>query len=156
MGRGKRPWLGIAAGYAIVMAIVAALAGLIYDAAASSHQLLVIRLAVAFVTGMIAIHLLVYFRGDPKWEPSSAFEEALIRRSGAPRLDPSFIKLRDEVANGSATPSYFEKVLWPRLYKLSQSRGRGELPISGQRRRLGRGPSPRAIAELVGHIEGQR
>jgi hypothetical protein len=156
MRRGKRRWLWIAAGYAIVMAIVAALTGLIHDAAASAHQLLVIRLAVAFVTGAIVIHLLVYFRGDPRWEPSSAFEEALIRRSIAPRFDPSFIKLRDEVANGVATRSYFEKVLRPRLSKLCEARGRGELPIPGQRPRLGRGPSHRAIAELVGHIEGRR
>lgn len=156
MGRGNGHWLWIAAGYAILMAVVAALAGLIYDAAASSIQPLVIRLAVAFVTGAIAIHLLVYFRGDPRWEPPSALEEALLQPSIPPRLDPSFIRMREEVANASATRSYFEKVLWPRLRALSESRGKGELPIPSERRPLSRGPSPRALAELIGHIEGRR
>ena len=156
MGRGKRRWLWIAAGYVILTAIVAALTGLVHDAAASAHQSLLIRLAVAFVAGVIVTHLLVYFRGDPKWEPASAFEEALLRRSIAPQLDPSFVKLREEVANGLATRSYFEKVLWPRLNKLCELRGRGELPIPGERRPLGRGPSQRALAELIGHIEGRR
>jgi hypothetical protein len=156
MGRGKWRWLWIAAGYAILMAVIAALTGLIYDAAASSIQPLVIRLAVALVTGAIAIHLLVYFRGDPRWEPPSALEEALLQPSIPPRLDPSFIRTREEVANGSATRSYFEKVLWPRLCRLCESRGKGELPIVSERHRLGRGPSHRALAELIGHIEGRR
>jgi hypothetical protein len=156
MGRGKRHWLWVAAGYAILMAIVAALTGLIYDAAASAIQPFVIRLGVAFVTGASVIHLLVYFRGDPKWEPPSALEEALLRPSIPPRLDPSFIRMREEIANGLATRSYFEKVLWPRLCKLCESRGKGELPIPNERRRLGRGPSHRALAELIGHIEGRR
>lgn len=156
MGRGKRPWLWIAAGYAILMALVAALTGLIYDAAASAIQPVVIRLAVAFVTGAIVIHLLVYFRGEPRWEAPSALEEALLRQPIPPRLDPSFIRMREEVANGLATRSYFEKVLWPRLNKLCESRGKGELPTLGERRALGRGPSHRALAELIGHIEGRR
>jgi len=156
MGGGKRRWLWIAAGYAIVIGIVAALTGLIYDAAASAIQPLVIRLAVAFVTGAIIVHLLVYFRGDPRWEPPSAFEESLFRQAVSPPLDPSFIKLREEVANGLAARSYFEKVLWPRLHKLCEARGKGELPLPSQHRRLSRGPSYRALAELIGHIEGRR
>ena len=156
MGGGKRSWLWIGAGYAIVLASVAALTGLIYDASASAVQPLVIRLAVAFVTGAIIVHLLVYFRGDPRWEPPSAFEEALLRQAITPRFDPSFIKLRDEVANGLAARSYFEKVLWPRLHKLCELRGKGELPAPSLHRRLGRGPSHRTLAELIGHIEGRR
>jgi hypothetical protein len=150
----RRLW--IVAGYAIVMAIVAALTGLIYDAAASAIQPLVIRLAVAFVTGGIVIHLLLYFRGEPNWEPASAFEKALLRQPTAPRLDPSFTRIREEVANGVASQSYFEKVLWPRLHKLCESRGKGELPVPSEHRPLGRGPSHRALAELIGHIEGRR
>jgi hypothetical protein len=153
---GKRRWLWIAAGYAVLVAIVAALTGLIHDAAASAVQPLVIRVAVALVTGAIVIHLLVYFRGDRRWEPPSAFEEALFRQSIAPRLDPSFIKLREEVANGLATRSYFEKVLRPRLDKLCELRSKGELPIPGERRSLGRGPSHRDLLQLIGHIEGRR
>jgi len=157
MGRGKRRWLWIAACYSILMVIVAALTGLIYDAAASAMQPLVIRLAVAFVTGAIVIHLLVYFRGDPRWEPPSALEEALLRQSIPPQLDPGFVRMREEVANGLAARSYFEKVLWPRLNKLAESRGKGELPtIASERRPLARGPSHRALAELIGHIEGRR
>jgi len=156
MGRGKWRWLWVGAGYAILMAVVAALTGLIYDAAASAIQPLVIRLAVALVTGAIAIHLLVHFRGDPRWEPPSALEEALLRAPIAPRLDPSFIRTREEVANASAARSYFDKVLWPRLCALCESRGKGELPIAGERHRLGRGPSHRALADLIGHIEGRR
>jgi hypothetical protein len=156
MGRNKRRGLWIVAGYAVVIAIVAALTGLIHDASASAVQLLVIRLAVALVTGAIVVHLLLYFRGDPRWEPPSAFEEALLRQATVPRLDPSFIKLRDEVANGLAARSYFEKVLRPRLHKLCESRGGGELPTPSEHRRLGRGPSHRALAELIGHIEGRQ
>ena len=156
MSRGRWRWALIAAGYAVLMAIVAALAGLVYDAAASSIQPLVIRLAVASVTGAMVIHLLVYFRGDPKWEPPSPFEEALHRQPVAPQLDPGFIKLREEVANGLATRAYFEKVLWPRLCTLAEARGKGELPFPDERRRLGLGPSPRALSELIGHLEGRR
>ena len=155
MSRHKRRGLWIAAGYAVLVAVVAALTGLIHDAAASAIQPFVIRLAVAVVTGAMAIHLLVYFRGDPKWEPPSAFEEALLRQPIAPSLDPSFTKIQEEVANGVATRSYFEKVLWPRLCKLCEARGKGELPIPAENR-LGRGPSPHALAKLIGHIEGRR
>jgi hypothetical protein len=156
MGRGKWRWLWVAAGYAVLMAIVAALTGLIYDAAASSIQPFVLRLGVAFVTGAIVIHLLVYFRGDPGWEPPSALEEALLRHPTPPQLHPGFVKIREEVARGLANRSHFEKVLWPRLAKLAESRGKGELPIPSERRPLDRGPSHRALAELIGHIEGRR
>jgi hypothetical protein len=150
----ERRWPRITVGYALLFLIVAALTAFFHDFVAPENRPLVIRLATAFVAAVAIIHLRVYFRGDPRWEPPSAFEESLIRQPAVPRFDASFVRLREEVANGAASRSYFDKILWPRLTALSKSRGQDELPIPAGRR-LGRGPSRRSIAALLDRIEGR-
>src|ERR1051325_454269 len=136
--KGKRPmpqhrerrWPSIVAGYAVLGMIGAALTAFLYDSASPASQPLVIRLAVACAAAAVILHLRAYFRGDPRWEPPSSFEEALVRQPPAAKLDPGFTKLRDEVASGAADRSYFANVLWPRLCALYEARGgRGELSM---------------------------
>jgi hypothetical protein len=153
----ERRWPWITAGYAVLFLVVAALTAFIYDSAAAESRSDVIRFAVAFVVAVILIHIRSYFRGDPRWDPPSPFEDALIRQPAMPKLDSGFTKLREEVANSRASRSYFEKVLWPRLAALARTRGlSGDLPPPAARRWLGRGPSGKSIAGLIDHIEGGR
>src|SRR5262249_31106314 len=126
---------------------------LIYDSAAVAHRPMVIRFAVGFVVAVLLIHLRRYFRGDPSWEPGSAFEDALRSHPVVPKFDAQFIKLRQEVANGVARRAYFEKVLWLRLRALSHRRGGPEVPMPTARG-FGRGPSRGTIDALVKSIEG--
>jgi hypothetical protein len=150
----ERRWPWLAAGYAVLFAVIAAATGFIYDAAAPANRPMTIRLAVAFVVGVLLIHLRNYFRGDPRWERPSAFEDALIRQPNIPKLDAGFVKLREEVANSTASRSYFKKVLRPRLCALSSARARPDaLPMPAERGWFGRGPSRRTIAALVDRIE---
>ena len=149
------PW--IAAGYVVLFAVVAALAGFIHDAIAPADRAVVIRLAVAFVVAVIVLHLRIWFRGDPRWEPQSEFEDALTPQPVVPKVDASFARLREQVENGVASWSYFEKVLWPRLLILARLRGREDglvLPVGPGW--LGCGPSRRAISDLVDQIERRR
>jgi hypothetical protein len=114
---------------------------------------MVIRFAVGCVVAVVLIHLRRYFRGDPSWEPGSAFDDALQSHPVVPKFDAQFIKLRQEVANGVARRTYFEKVLWLRLCALSRRRGGPDVPMPIARG-FGRGPSRRTIAALVESING--
>jgi hypothetical protein len=157
MPRGReRRWPWAMAGYAVLFAVVAAVTAFFYDSAAPANHAVVIRLAVAFVVGVLLIHIRSYFRGDPGWDPPSAFEDALMRQPVAPKLDPGFIKLREEVANGIASRSFFDKVLWPRLCALARARGhQSDMPLPAERAWPGRGPSRRTIAAVIDRIEGR-
>jgi len=151
----RGPW--IVAGYIVLFAVVAAIAGFIHDAVAPAHRPVVIRLAVAFVVALIVVHLRIWFRGDPRWEPPSEFEDALTPQPAGPKIDASFARLREQVGNGIVGWSYFEKVLWPRLQILARLRGReNELALPAGRGWPGRGPSLRAISDLVDQIERRR
>lgn len=151
----ERRWPGIMAGYAVLFAVVAAATAFVYDSAAPGNRAVVIRLAVVFVVAVLLIHLRNYFRGDPRWDPPSAFDDALMHQPIAPKLDPGFVKLREDVANSVTSRSFFAKVLWLRLCALARARGQqGELPFPAGRSWLGRGPSRRTIAALIDRIEG--
>jgi hypothetical protein len=153
----ERGWPWTVAGYALLLAVVAAAAGFVYDSAAPAHRPVVIRLAVAIVLAVVLIHLRSHFRGDPRGEPPSPFEDALVRQPAAPKVDPGFAKLRDEVANSIASRSYFRNVLWPRLCALAQARRpSAALTPPPERGWPGRGPSRRDLAELIERIEGSR
>ena len=120
----ERGWPWTVAGYALLVAVVAAAAGFVYDSAAPAHRPVVIRVAVAVVLAVVLIHLRSHFRGDPRWDPPSPFEDALRRQAPPPKVDQGFVRLRDEVANGIASRSYFRNILWPRLCALAQARRR--------------------------------
>ena len=151
----ERRWPWVMAGYAVLFAVIAAATALIYDSAAPATRPMVIRIAVGFAVAVLLIHLRSYFRGDPLWEPSSQFENALTPQPTAPKFDAGFTKLREEVTNSIVSRSYFEEVLWPRLCTLSRRRGEpGELPVPAERGWLSRGPSRRTIAALVDRIDG--
>jgi hypothetical protein len=153
----ERGWPWTVAGYALLLAVVAAAAGFVYDSAAPAHRPVVIRLAVAIVLAVVLIHLRSHFRGDPRGDPPSPFEDALVRQPAAPEVDPGFAKLRDEVANSIASRSYFRNVLWPRLCALAQARRpSAALTPPPERGWPGRGPSRRDLAELIERIEGSR
>ena len=155
----ERRWPWTVAGYAVLLVVVAAVTAFVYDSAAPANQAMVIRLAVAFVVGVLLIRIGRYFRGDPQWgslgDPPSAFADALVRQPVAPRLDPGFVKLREDVANGSASRAFFDKILWPRLAALARARGaQGDLKPPAERAWRTRGPSRRTIAALLDRIEG--
>jgi hypothetical protein len=149
-----RRWPRIAAAYAALLLFAGTLTAFLYDSAAPDNRPGIIRVAAAFVVAVILIHLRSYFRGDPRWEPSSEFADALAREPPAVKLDPAFRKLRDEVANSLASWSYFDKILKLRLSALARARGLpAELPLPDKRRWWGRGPSARSLATLVARIE---
>jgi hypothetical protein len=153
----ERRWPWTVAGYALLLAIVAAAAGFIHDSAAPAHRPVVIRLAVAVVLAIVLIHLRSHFRGDPRWDAPSPFEDALRRQAPSPKLDPSFVRLRDEVANGLASRSYFRNILWPRLFALAQThRPPVALTPPPERGWPGRGPARRDLVELIDRIESAR
>ena len=153
----ERRWPWTVAGYALLLAVVAAAAGFAYDSVAPIHRPGVIRVAVAVVLAVVLIHLRSHFRGDPRWDPPSSFEDALRRQAPPPKVDPGFVKLRDEVANGLASRSYFRNILWPRLCALAQTR-RPPVVLTPPPERgwPGRGPARRDLAELIERIEGAR
>src|SRR6266702_1717807 len=99
----ERRWPWITAGYAVLFAVIAAATAFFHDSAAPANRPMVIRLAVAFVVMVLLIHLRSYFRGDPRWDPPSAFADALTRQPTVPKLDANFVKLREEVANSVAS-----------------------------------------------------
>ncbi len=153
----ERRWPGVVAGYAVLFAVVAALSAFVYESAAPANRAVVIRLAVAFVVGVMLFHIRSYFRGDPRWDPPAAFADALMRQPVAPKLDRGFVKLRDDLASGIASRSFFDKILWPRLCALARARGHQiDMKPPVERAWSARGPSRRTIAALIDHIEGPR
>jgi hypothetical protein len=153
----ERRWPRIVAGYAVLVAVTAPAAAFIRDTAAPANRPTVIRFAVVFIVGVMLLHLRSYFRGDPRWEPPSEFENELGAQPPRPKLDPGFVKLRKAVADGVASRSYFERLLWPRLGALAQARGcrQSELPLPAARGWLflGRRRRAAAIARLIERIE---
>ena len=152
----ERRWPRVVAGYAVLFAILAALTAFVHETAAPPHRPVVIRLSVALAVAGILLHLRAYFRGDRRWDPPSEFEQALEPQRIVPKVDESFRTLRDQIENGIASRSYFEKVLWRRLQDLARARRRKELSPPESRGWPGRGPSRWAIAELIDRIETGR
>jgi len=150
----ERHWPWLAAGYAGLFAVVAAATAYFHDSAAPANQATVIRLAVGLVIAVLLIHIRTYFRGDPRWDPPAAFEDALMDRRVAPKLDPGFIKLRDDLASASVSRSFFDRLVWPRLCALTLARGQqGDMPPPAARAWPRRGPSRRTIAAMIDRIE---
>jgi len=71
--------------------------------------------------------------------------------AAGPELDARFLALRDDVIYGARSRRYFDVILWPRLDALA---GTAMLPRPANRRGIPRrGPSMRAISEVVHEIE---
>ena len=144
--------LRLAAGYAVFVALVAALTAVILDFASPAYRAAVVRVAVLVVTGIGLRQLHRYFRGDAGWDPPSDFDAALTMQPAVPKLDREILKLRKEVENSLVSRSFFDDILWPRLRTLAAARGERDLPTPKKRswrRRRGRA----AIAALVARIE---
>jgi len=150
--RRERQWPWIVAGYAVFFALLAAATSLLYDSVAPEYRPFVIRLAVVIVVGILIVHLWKYFRGDPRWDGTSSFEEALQPRPMIPKLDPGFVRLRQELANARQSRSYFDRISWPQLLALAHAHGQREAPRVPERNWLGRGPSYRTIEGLLDQI----
>jgi hypothetical protein len=147
--RRERQWPWIVAGYAVFFALLAAATSLLYDSIAPEYRPFVIRLAVVIVAGSLIVHIWKYFRGDPRWDAPSTFEEALQPQPAIPKLDPGFVRLRQELANARQSRSYFDKIFWPRLLALARAHRQGEAPKPPERNWFGRGPSYRTIEGLI-------
>lgn len=149
----KRNWPAIIIGYAIASLVLCAVTAFIYENAAPVNRPMVVRLAVVFAVSVVLIHARRAARGDPLWDPPSDFEKALAIEPPPIKLHPEFAKLRDEVANGIARRSHFERALRPRLVRLAETRGASAValdPASSSRRR---GPSARELADMIQRIE---
>lgn len=155
----ERRWPGIAAGYSILLLVVAAIADLAYAAAAPADRPIVIRLAAALPVAIALLHIRSRFRGDPLWDPASEFEDALVREPPAPQIDPALVKLRAELANSIRSRSYCDDVLWPRLRALVEARGGDaamfEKALPPKARPRWRGASRHRLAALIDRIESQ-
>ena len=150
--RRERKWPWIVAGYTVFFALLAAAASLLYDSVAPEYRPFVIRLAVVIVVGILIVHIWKSFRGDPRWDATSTFDEALQPQPVIPKLDPGFVRLRQELANARQSRSYFDKIFWPRLLGLARAHEQREAPTVLERDWLGRGPSYRTIGGLLNQI----
>jgi hypothetical protein len=150
--RRERQWPWIVTGYAVFFALLAAATSLLYDSIAPEYRPFVIRLSAVIVVGILIVHIWKHFRGDPRWDAPSTFEEALQPQPAIPKLDPGFVRLRQELANARQSRSYFDKIFWPRLLALARAHEQQEAPMPPERNWLRHGPSYRAINGLLDHI----
>jgi hypothetical protein len=152
---GERRWPKITAAYAVFVLVLAAITALADQAVADENRAMVVRLAVVVLAAVGLVHLRSYFRGDPLWDPPSEFADALSEERLDVKIDPGFVKLRDQVAHSLASRSFFEDMLRPRL------RGLAGIPLGDEDparpsfwHRVGRrGASPEEIGALIDRIE---
>ena len=145
----ERRWPRIAVGYTILLLVLAGITAFAFETAGAAYQPRVLRLAVALLLGVVLLHIRSYFRGDPLWDPPSAFENALVRERIVPKFDASLVKLRGELADSIKSRAYFDRVLWPRLGPSPRRMTLAETKSSRRRRPgfLGVGPPwPRSPA----------
>jgi hypothetical protein len=150
----NRRWLRWIAAY---VALVSALAGptmAFYLSASDAHKPLVIRFPVALIVAVAFIHIHGNIRRALDRAPASEFEQALHPAPAAPKVDPFFLKLRENLKNSIVSWGYFEHVMWPRLLALADRRGSTQ-PLERPSRNWlpRRGPSLRAIDSLITHLE---
>jgi hypothetical protein len=69
-----------------------------------------------------------------------------------PSFDERFMRLRDDVRFGLGSQRYFETILWPRLRALGATTPPAVAEPRCWRRR---GPSPRALQQVIEEIEGR-
>ncbi len=106
----ERRWPRFVVGYILFLMILAGITAFVYETASPASQPLVLRFAVALLLAVVLLHIRSYFRGDPMWDPPSAFESALAPQRAAPKFDASLFKLRGELADNVRSRTYFDKV----------------------------------------------
>jgi hypothetical protein len=144
-------------GYLLFLGILVLAMTPIYLYADPSNRPAVVRLAGALFLAVVVIHLRRIVREGIYRQPSSAFELALHRATPEPRLDPFFLKLRDEVRFSNKSQAYFEHVLWARILRLVALRTGQRVAavpaMPGGRRLIRRGPSLTTLRDLMARIE---
>ncbi len=155
-GSDEHRWVKIVAGYGLLVAGTIFVAAVVFHAVEPIHRSMVIRLAAGLLVGVALIHLASHRRRNLLPESPSDFERALARRPPPPKLDPAFIRWRDEVRSSLRDSRYFRQVMWPNLQNLARQRGLGAPEIERllpAGRRFRRGPSLRQLARIVERLE---
>jgi hypothetical protein len=154
--RPERRWPGLAAGYAVFVALLAAATAPIAHLVEAAHRPLVIRLAGALLLAVIASHLAKHARARIEAQPASEFDQALRPSRPEPRLDARFIQLREHLSHSARDDRYFRRVLWPALVALAERPPHASLrrPLVRPAGRLfGRGPSLAALRQAISSME---
>jgi hypothetical protein len=121
-----------------------------YLALSPSWRPMAVRLSCAAVVIVGCARALRWARGAAAPSAVSPLD-ATAPPAPVPELDARFLALRDDVIYGSRSRRYFEVILGPRIDALA---GPETLPRPAFRRGImRRGPSLRAIEELVAVIE---
>lgn len=137
-------------GAAVVVALVALAAMPAYLALGPSWRPVAVRLVCTAAVIAGCVRALRWARGAAAPSVVSPLDGHAPPVPG-PELDARFLALRDDVIYGTRSRRYFDVILWPRLSELAGS----EMPPRPADRRgiRRRGPSLRAIEELVAEIE---
>ena len=155
----ERRWLRRLLGYLVFLGVLVLAMTPLYFYADPTYRPTVVRLGSALFLGVVLIHLRRLAREAIRGQPPSAFELSLHRAPAEPRLDPLFLKLRDEVRFSEKSQAYFAHVLWPRILRLLALRAGQPLAAApvmpGGRRLLRRGPSLSTLRNLIARIEGR-
>ena len=132
------------------MALVALGAMPAYLALGPSWRPVAVRLVCTAVVIAGCVRALRWARGAAASPVVSPLDAPALPTVG-PELDARFLALRDDVIYGARSRRYFDVILWPRLDALA---GTAMLPRPANRRGIPRrGPSLRAISEVVAEIE---
>jgi hypothetical protein len=137
-------------GGAVIVALVALGAMPAYLALGPTWRPVAVRLVCAAAVIAGCMRALRWARGAAAPPVVSPLDGHAPPAAG-PALDARFLALRDDVIYATRSRRYFDVILWPRLQALANP---AMLPRPASRRGLRRrGPSPRALAELVAEIE---
>lgn len=147
--RARRPHRRLVGG-AVLLALVALAAMPAYLALPPSWRQVGVRLLCGAAVIAGCVRALRWARGAAAPSVVSPLD-APAPPPAVPELDARFLALRDDVIYGARSRRYFDVILKPRLDALA---GTETLPPPAPRRGLRRrGPSLRALAELVTQIE---
>ena len=137
-------------GGAVIVALMALAAMPAYLALSPSWRPVAVRLACTAAAIAGCVRALRWARGAAAPSVVSPLDGHAPPAAG-PELDARFLALRDDVIYGTRSRRYFDVILWPRLQALA---GSEMLPRPANRRGIRRrGPSLRAISEVVAEIE---
>jgi hypothetical protein len=157
MSRPPEPrWTRFLLGHVIFAGVVTLAAAPIYVFASAEHRPTIVRLAASAVVAILLVNVQGRLRNRLSGQATSAFETARRPVPVAPRLDRRFHELRAQVRFGIARDRYFAQILWPWLRTMISKRPSARTIERPPGRRFGRGPSAKAIAELLTISEEDR